>query len=277
LARAGRLPVTPLAVPRDRAPQPWPAGRLAHDSVSRAVFTQLRARAKAHGVTFNDYLLATLFRTLTVWNERHGDPRPSDRMRVMMPTSTRDQRHADMPSANCIGFAIIDRSPGECAQRDALLSGMARSTVAVRERRMGVAFVDILAFDQAIARARGKWLRRKRTRRSSRCVTTAILSYLGDIERYLPQGGPRDEDGSYVFGDVALLTQLGHPPRQDLTRIALSIHYYRNELILNINADAKCFDYAQALDFLSLYKATLIEATAPEQTFTQEAPALAGE
>jgi hypothetical protein len=274
MLRVGNLPATPLAVPSMRAPQPWIAGELASDNLSSAVLTQLRAHAHARGVSFSDYLLATLFRTLTVWNSRRGRPRSADRMRVTMPISTRDQRHVQMSAANCIGVAIIDRSPRECVDRDALLPGIARD---IHERHAAVAFADIFAFNDALARLRRKFARHKRTARSSRCVTTAIFAYLGDIERYLPQGGARDEHGCRVFGDVTLLSQFGHPPRQDLTRVALSVNSYRGELSICVNADATYFDRAQAMDFIALYKSQLVAGVALDRADSEALPALSAE
>jgi hypothetical protein len=274
MLRVGKLPATPLAVLSVRAPQPWVAGELASDILSSAVLTQLRAYARARGATVSGYLLATLFRTLTVWNSRRGRPRSADRIRVTMPISTRDQRHSQMSAANCIGAAIIDRSPRECADRDALLPGISRD---IHERHAAVAFADILAFNDAIARLRGKFARHKRTRHSPRCVTTAVFTYLGDIERHLPQAGPRDEHGRCVFGDVTLLRQLGHPPRQDLTRVALSVNYYRGELSMCINADATCFDRPQAMDFIALYKSQLVAGVAMDRADHEALPALSAE
>lgn len=258
LARRGKQPLTALAVPRDRAVEPWTPGELATEVVPPALFAKLRERLRAHKASVNDHLLATLFKTLAAWNERHGTSNPTDRLRVMMPANTRDERHEHMPMANCVGFAIIDRTPADCTDARTLLASVARESRLVRDRHMGVAFVDVLALNDTIARLRGKLVRRKRTRRSSRCVTTSTLSYLGALERMLPQGGPRDEQGRYVFGDVTLLSAWGYPPRQDLTRIVLCANYYCGELSLCANADPTYFDRARAMEFLALYKSLLL-------------------
>jgi len=108
------------------------------------------------------------------------------------------------------------------------------------------------------------------------------LSYLGDIERTLPQGGPRDEHGRQVYGDLTLLTPFGFTPRQDLTRITVSAHYYRGDLILCANADATYFDRAQTMDFIALFKSLLgaevgADKVASEAARTRTAEVLAHE
>jgi hypothetical protein len=259
MLRKSKRPVTPLAIPSHRAKAAWPLGEMAGDIIPSAVFTKLRALADARGVTFNDYMLANYFRTIVAWNERHGSSQPTDNLRIMIPTNTRDKRHARMPSANCIGFATLDRSPRDCADRAALLSGIARETRAILEQDLGVGFVDLLSFEWAMARLRRNFTRYKRKRRASRCLTTATLSYLGDIERVMPRGRPRDADGNHICGDLTVFLPAGYAPRQDHTRVALAGHYYNDQLVLSLAADEMYFDYESAMDFLRLFR-ELLEA-----------------
>jgi hypothetical protein len=275
MIRFGRgLPPKPLAAPSSMATDTWADGKSVVTLIEGAGFDALRAFAKSRGVTLNDYLVSTLFRTLVAWNERHGSSNPADRLRIMVPTNGRDRRHAAMPAANCVGFSITNCTPADCEDPDRLLASVARQLREIRERHLGASYVDILNASDALARVRGKLVPRKRTRRSSRCEATAILSYFGDVDRLIPQGGARDEQGHYICGDITLIRSVGLVSRQDETRVGLTAHYHGNELVICLNPDRMCFDYAHASEFLELYKSQLLADARVEKASHSESKTL---
>mgnify|MGYP003407031315 CR=1 FL=1 len=266
-------PPRPLAVPSSKTEGTWSDVKLAWCNVEGAAFDRLRAFVKARNITLNDYMVASLFRTLVAWNERHGSSLPNDRLRIMVPTSGRDRRHAAMPAANCVGFSITDRLAGDCADADSLLSSVARDLRTIREQHLGASYVDILSAGDAVARVRGKLVPRKRTRRSTRCAATAVLSYFGDVDRLVPGGGPRDADSCHVCGDISLVKPLALVSRQDQTRVGLTALYIRKELVIALNPDHTYFDSAHAQEFLELYKSQLLADAQVDRDRSAEASA----
>ncbi|MEM9701574.1 MAG: hypothetical protein AAF907_03930, partial [Planctomycetota bacterium] len=171
-----------------------------------AVFTKqetadLRAAAKARGMTLNDLALRDLYLALRNHNER-VEPHPDEiadgptALRINVPVNLRGP--ADLPASlrpagasadlppgglsicNKIGMALVTRRAELADDPEALLQSVHEEMAWVRQTERGRRFVEAIRI-----------LNRFTTNAAKRvfgdtCYATAVLSNLGDLRRFVP-------------------------------------------------------------------------------------------
>lgn len=216
---------------------------IVHETLSREETVQLRQTARQHQATVNDQLLSTLFETLNAWNRRNrsGD---SPWLVITMPTNLRQAADNYLPATNVIGYGFITRPSEAMKDPQALLSGIAAETKAIRSQGLANYFLTGL-----------RWARRIpgglsfATRRSV-CHATAVFSNLGDPQRRMNPRLPRQQ-GRIVIGDLVLQRVLAVPPLRPQTRAVFLASQSGNELTLCLSYDRHTLDSAAGRWLLS--------------------------
>jgi len=244
-----RAPHSPCK--RDRRLAPFPGIESYH--FDEAEYKQIRLAAVESGVTVNDLLLCELFHAVREWNSRHGGGgrfwSPGGRRRrigIMMPTDLRDGDHYEMPAANMTSYTFLVRRAGACDRADELLRSIRDETSQIKNQRLGTRFVDMLA---AALSVRGL-LRVALSGR--RCLSTAVLSNVGDPTRRFTARLPRDK-GRVVAGNLVLERITGVPPLRPKTRAAIIIITYRRQLTVSMRCDPYLFRPEDTREQLAIY------------------------
>jgi hypothetical protein len=204
----------------------------------------LRTAAAAEGVTLNDLLLRDLFLVLTQWNAEHGR---RGNMRINLPTSLRGRQDIELPAANVISYAFIDRKLGRRADPVRLLDSLAQETSQIKSQRPGLLFLGGLGFACGI-RGLVPWMLRRR-----RSFATATLSNLGKLWTRSPlrRGGKLD------VGGAVLERMSGAPPIRPLTRAGFAVLDYARQITLTLRCDRACFSREQSQALLDRFIARL--------------------
>jgi len=221
-------------------------------------YKRLRLAAVNSGVTVNDLLLSELFHAIREWNSRRRSGRRGGRIGIMMPTDLRDGDHYEMPAANMTSYTFLVRRAGACDRAAELLRGIRDETAQIKNQRLGTRFVDMLA---AALYVRGL-LRVALSGR--RCLSTAVLSNVGDPTRRFTARLPRDK-GRVVAGNLILEKITGVPPLRPKTRAAIIIITYRRQLTVSMRCDPYLFRPEDTRDQLSIYVERLRRAACKER------------
>ncbi len=228
---------------------------------------QIHKAAKGIGVSINDLLMASLFKQLARWNRAHKPKSPRDLIRITMPTNLRQLEDRQMPAADVMSYAFLDRRVKECGDVSILAEGLCVATRAIQRENLSRQFVE------GIAIAAGHpWLIRAVLRRDS-CMSTAVLSTVGDPARRFESRLPRD-GRTVVAGELRLEAFYGVPPIRPRTGLSIGTTQYRGCLTIAARADAKAFSTPQLVDFLA---ELLNDATQLPAEPSQESPLPAGQ
>ncbi|HEX4129665.1 MAG TPA: hypothetical protein VHZ24_06455 [Pirellulales bacterium] len=222
--------------------EPFPPFRLA--KLPADELRALRHAAALQSVTVNDLLIRDAFLAIAAWNAQHAR-RPWRRwLRLAMPTNLRSRAHNDLPAANVMSYAFLDRRREDCQDPQALLAGIAEESRIIRAGNLSLEF--LLGLDIA-----SRWPRLFRAAIGfRRCMATVALTYLGDPTRRFVERFPRRDDGKIVSGNVALTLIAGCPPIRELTRAAVTTGTYGGELTVGLRADRRWFSESDAQRFL---------------------------
>ncbi|MBM4023758.1 MAG: hypothetical protein FJ284_16240 [Planctomycetes bacterium] len=207
----------PCGPPQCPAPpfQTWTFGR---EQTSR-----LRTVASARGCSLNDLIIAAAMRAAGSWNQRAG--RDAGNVRITMPVNLRPVGSRS-PAGNDIGYAFLDRTQADCADRWRLATGVAEASRWVVQNSAAAEFL------QASGRlARRPWLLRLATRMPI-CFSTAVVSMIGDPSRRMRSGVPH-VDGCDAPDDLVIRTFHAVPPLRPGTRAAIAAVTYAGDLSLS--------------------------------------------
>jgi len=221
-------------------------------------YKRLRLVAVDCGVTVNDLLLGELFHAMREWNARHPARRNGRRLSIMMPTDLRGTEHFEMPAANMTGYTFLTREASACDRPAELLRGIRNETALIKHERQGTRFVDMVA---AALHVRGL-LRLALSGR--RCLSTAVLSNVGDPSRRFTARFPR-ENGRVVCGNLVLESFSGVPPLRPKTRATVSIFTYRRQLTISLRCDPYLFRPEDTREQLSIFVERLRRAAGPAE------------
>lgn len=240
---------SPLAIrsPSTRGTStPAPGPGIHFHTFDRLFSRRLRAEAQRSGATLNDWLLCSLFLTLDAWNREYGYGKTGKWLRINMPTSLRLRADANMPAANVLGYAFLTRHAKQCRDRTSLLSGIQEETKAIRKWNLGQLFLQGLANTRRFPGALRLFTRGRR------CVTTAVLTNLGDLTRRLGTRLPC-KDGRVTIGDLVLERLIATPPLRPKTRAVFAIMSYARELTVCVRCDPHSFSDQDAQQLLTRY------------------------
>jgi NRPS condensation-like uncharacterized protein len=205
---------------------------------------QLREAAGKLGVTLNDLILAEMFCAMRDWNIEHGSSQ-KQRLRIMMPSDMRDKQDYMMPAANMTSYNFITRHMRDCRDEAALVHGIWEETGRIKREQRGRLFIDSIMVSKHVPGLM-PWLLS-----NNRCLSTAIVSHMGDPTRRFLATFPR-ENGKLVCGDVVLEDMIGVSPLRSRTRAAVSIVTLYRELAINVRCDPHSMALGDAHEFLDM-------------------------
>lgn len=210
-----------------------------------AAFTsRLRAAAVTRGATVNDLVMAAVMRACVAWNDRAGKRRGG--VRATMPVSTREPRRR-LPASNAISYAFLDRSREACRDREALVRSLAAASRWILASGAVAGFLEAVAF-----LARSPALLKTATRLPI-CLSTVIVSNLGDVSRRMRAGVPK-LDGLDAPGGLVIRGFRGVPPLRPRTRAAVGVLTYAHSTTLCCNCSAAADPRRAGRDLLELIR-----------------------
>ena len=204
--------------------------------------TRLRAAAAADKVSLNDMIVAATMRAAIAWNTRAG--RRAGNVRITMPVNLRKPGQRE-PASNDLGYAFLDRTAAQCADGKSLAVSIAAATRWILDNDAATFFLAAIGF-----LARWPWLLRLTTRLPL-CISTAVVSNVGDASRRMRSGVGR-EDGRDAPGDLVIQGFVGVPPLRPRTRAAIGVTTYAGRLSLCCLCSAHPDPHAGARLFLDL-------------------------
>jgi hypothetical protein len=219
------------------------APNLVCHTLPAAELVELRRLAALQQVSVNDLIIQALFRTLQNWNPERWNHRSSDWLRILLPTSLRDRRHAAMPAANRMGYAFLTRSCSEVKDVDALLPSLHREMAKIRQEALPERFLSKIGILNAIPGALSWVLGQPQS------YATAVLSNVGDPSRRFQARFRRDQ-GKIVAGNLQLVGFSAMTPIRRQTRASLFVNSYGNQLTITVHLDPRYFDPANTSLFL---------------------------
>ncbi len=215
--------------------------------LSRELTDALRQVAVAGGGSLHDLLLRDLFESIHGWNHRQGsDDRRS--IRINVPLTIRDRDDRLLPAANRLTFAFLSRRRRQLADSERLLEGIGDEMRAITRDRLGLYFVGGLGTFCRVPGLIPLFLHRRHS------FATAVLSFGGRILARcpLPRAGRR-----IVAGNVVLDRITGVPPIRPLTRAAIGIGIYDDQMTINVRCDPQHFSRDDARAFAQMYRQRL--------------------
>jgi hypothetical protein len=245
--RSDAEPVAAAATRTGHAPPPpYETISLARDTTAR-----LRALAAANGWSLNDLVVAAVMQAANGWNERAGGR--ASHVRITLPVSLRAIGSRG-PARNDLGYAFLDRTAAQCRDRSSLVAGLAEASRWIVETGAAAGFLNA-----ATAIASHPWLVRAVTRLPI-CLSTAVVSTIGDPARRMKAGVPR-VDGLDAPADLVIRAIRGVPPLRPGTRAAVGATTYGGELALTCLCSAvsgERLSRPAAAEFLGLLGEELI-------------------
>ncbi len=212
-----------------------------------ACTAKLRAAAAARQATVNDLIVAAVMRAAIAWNDQGGVRRGG--VRVTMPVSTRAPRQR-APASNEISYAFLDRSREACRDRESLVGSLAAASRWILASGAVAGFLDAVRF---LARSP---LALRAVTRLPLCLSTVIVSNLGDVSRRMRAGVPKI-DGRDAPGGLVIRGFRGVPPLRPRTRAAVAVLPYADSMTLSCLSSAGTEPRAAAGEFLNLIRREL--------------------
>ncbi len=242
---------TPIAVAAPPAAGAEPHQPLLYPGIESHTFSPsqllgLRRLARQTGATLNDLMMAFLFAAIVDWNESTRPVGPRQWLRMNVPTSLRRAADEEMPAANVMSFAFIDRRAGQSADMLSLVDSIRVEMEAIKRLRLSLYFIGQMSILAAIPGAMRMVLR------ANRCFASAVLTNVGDPTRRFRVRFPR-RDNKAVVGNLVLENIIGVPPIRALTRVGVALTSYAGGLTVSLLCDRRWFSRRQAQDFLAVY------------------------
>jgi NRPS condensation-like uncharacterized protein len=240
--------ITPLAIPGGKSKSkslksPFPG--VVSFQFDKDEHKKLRAFAGEHGAMLNDLLMAEMFRTIVRWNKKHSR-RKSGTVRIMMPSDLREQQDYPMPATNMTAYTFLGRHAQQCEDITELIKGVREETARIKHEQSGRGFMDTVQFG-----SQGLPVLRFLLRRN-RCISTTILSNVGDPSKRFTAGLERDK-GRIVAGNLRLEEVTGVPPMRIKSHATLAIFSYLRKLTISVRCDPFEFTPETSREFLEMY------------------------
>ena len=249
-------PATDAAVAADAFPKTsrseFPYPQIVVSSFDRETHARLSHAANEFQFGLNDWLIATLFKTLQDWNAQHKSPTNRGWMRIMMPTDMRDAEDYGMPAANIVSYTFLVRSVRDSYSAKALCPGICRETALIKKERRGLLFGDMLGGAMQF-----RWLLPLMAS-AKRCLATAVLSNAGDPSKRFIAKLPRSK-GRIVAGNLILENITGVPPLRINTHVSISIITYMRKLEICLRCCPRKFSAADARRLSDMYTESIRE------------------
>lgn len=213
-----------------------------------ASFTsRLRAAAATRNATVNDLIVAAVMRACLSWNERAGARQGG--VRVTMPVSTRSPGRR-LPASNALSYAFLDRTREACRDRESLVRSLAAASRWILASGVVGGFLEAVGF-----LARHPLLLGAVTRLPT-CLSTAIVSNVGDVGRRMRSGLP-SRDGRDAPEGLVIHGFRGVPPLRPRTRAAVGVLTYAGSTTLSCLCSAASDPHAAANKLLEMIRLEL--------------------
>jgi hypothetical protein len=199
-------------------------------SIPNEDIIRLRQRAQSLGVSLNTYLTGLYFQHLRNWI---GTQKESDRrwLRLLVPTNLRKPVHFDLPAANMIGYAFLDRLASECTDSEDFYQSIDKAIDFIKKWSMGAMFMSGLEIVRRIPFAFPLILS------SRRCLATSVFSNIGNPCKMLPYPRFR-ESGTIEVGGAKLYRMIGAPPVRPNTPFCGGVIQQNEETTLSMIVDS---------------------------------------
>lgn len=221
--------------------EPWP--HLVSAEVGSAPVRELRARARAAGVSLNDWLTGCLFEALVAFRTETGSGLESDWLRMIVPISLRSKGDAALPAANRTTLVQIDRRASDLNPRVRLMQGIARELGVIRGWQLDRLFllaIRVIGSSAGWLRHSARWQKRR---------ATTLLTNLGK-----PLLGTRlgSEDGRLVVGGLQLEAMDLLAPVKHGMPVAFAAHQYGHVLRITMQFDGTALSRDRAARLMQL-------------------------
>jgi hypothetical protein len=196
--------------------------------------------------TVNDFLLCNLFQTLREWNLEQASQHDGW-LRIGVPVKLSNGHDDRMSAANSVSFTFLTRRASQCAaDSPTLLAGIHGETDAYTRCRRAMMFLAGIRLMRLIPGAMSLWLG------ANRCMATAVLSNLGDINRLFGAKFPC-RDGRIIAGDLILEDIVGTPPIRRHTHASFGAGTYAGRLWMTFQCDPRALSRQDAQNLFSRY------------------------
>ncbi|MCC6123891.1 MAG: hypothetical protein IT426_02935 [Pirellulales bacterium] len=223
---------------------PFP-GILRHEFDS-AESARLHAAAAGQGVTVNDLLLRDMFLSLQTWIAERMSGSTGRWIRIAVPVSLRTGDGDCTSAANQVSYNLLTRNRHRCDESEEFLRGINLENQPSLRRRRGLMFLRgircLLRIPGAIPLYLG----------DHRCLATAVLSNLGDINRSIGAAFSCPA-GKIAAGNLVLESILCAPPVRANTRAAFLVHKYAGRYNVCVRCDPQVFAEIDARRLLARY------------------------
>lgn len=202
-------------------------------------------RAKSHGVTLNDMILAAVFQTM---KDSLRDPAfcadsPSDPaalrgcLRLAVPINLRKNKSRRLSAANQASMVFLDRTLSEIQDSDVFLRQIHQEMLYIKKNGIGYAFMRGLKFFKSVC---GGF---ERMCRGERCWTTGTVSNLGVLWR---DPLAVSAGGFLKTGDLELIDVFSAPPIRKGSVFGIAVFTYARRFFLTVQYDPTALTRFQA-------------------------------
>jgi NRPS condensation-like uncharacterized protein len=216
----------------DQPRQPFP-GLILKDYDPKS-FAAIRKAAENKGLTAHELLSFCTYRFVAKWNQAHGRTR-NGLIRVAIPVDLRGRGDEATPASNIVGMFYPSIPVDECLDDERLLQRVKSDAIRARTEQPAPRLNQALRLGYAIPKLVAASFR------GNRCMSTCVLSNVGDPSRRLTATLPR-RDGKLVAGDVTVENMYGISPLRRGTRLAIGVQSYNRRLTLSMRTDPYRFD-----------------------------------
>lgn len=205
--------------------------RLCSVTLDAETTKRLGAFAKSHAASTNAVVAAELFHVLNdCLTDLNGSAAKTNLLRIMIPFSLRDERHDQMPAANCVSMAYLEM------QRDAIdrgmLANLQQQMVFIRKWKIQYSWIEAI---ESYARF---WplirviKRFQKEDKATRQVATAVMSNLG---RVFDGACGSESCGKLKAGKLEVETVHLVLPCHENQSVNFAINFYRDRLTLDVS------------------------------------------
>ncbi len=228
--------------------------------LSKAVTRGLRNAAKHHSATLNDLLVRDLMIAAQQWNSRAAETPSGNSICILTPNSLRGPNDDTLPAANVVGYVFLTRSLSELTNRTALLCSLRDEMQLVHKYQAGWFFLQSIRSMQKFLPLLNLYLRRSH----ARCMSTAVLSHLGNTLNSISGRLPM-RDGRIMVGDVELMSICCIPPIRPNTHLVLATMLMHGQLVINARMNPLIFSRSDTEQFVQSFIKILEQSAGEHQ------------
>lgn len=209
--------------------------RLCSTKLSVPETEQLGELAKKLSATSNTILARELFHSVNDWlTVDSGHKRRN--LRILIPYSLRDERHEQMPAANCVSMVYLEASEkmleADSSDASVLLSEIVRQVDFIRRWNLQYSWIESIAFHGKIWPILKLFKFRKQGSQNMAPITTTVMTNVG---RAFSGSKLRNNDGEIAVDSLVVKSIYVLPPCSATVPFICSVNFYGNRLTLAVN------------------------------------------